>query len=103
MRNVCSPRPASPRYVVRARYRLPPEKRPAIASTEAAILRLTLRSTSSPSDGFGPIPPPPPPRNLLPHPPPPPPPPPDPPPPPPPPPPLHPPTPPPHHPHAAPP
>src|SRR2546423_1425420 len=28
MRNVCSPRPASPRYVARARYRLPPEKRP---------------------------------------------------------------------------
>src|SRR5205814_1452005 len=55
MRNVCSPRPASPRYVASARYRLPPEKRPAIASTEAAIGRPTARSTSSPSAGFGPI------------------------------------------------
>ena len=26
MRNVCSPRPASPRYVAQARYLLPPEK-----------------------------------------------------------------------------
>jgi len=30
-------------------------KRPAIASTEAAIGRPTVRSTSSPSAGFGPI------------------------------------------------
>src|SRR5205085_8675566 len=59
--------PASPRYVARARYRLPPEKRPAIASTEAAIGRPTVRSTSSPSDGFGPIPGPrPTSRNVLP-------------------------------------
>src|SRR5438067_2378727 len=40
-------------YVARARYPLPPEKRAAIASTEAAIGRPTVRSTSSPSDGFG--------------------------------------------------